>query len=461
MKEIRNIIREVFEEWDNGMWVHYSKIPIIKFNYKAKHRDPFGIYLFPEKFKPTNFWRTFPYKFTIRLKGNPKIFDISKQSNKELRTILERVVKAGAYFNQEDDEYGRLYAFDKTPEQGKKHTWWRMLQQEFDDNKGTFNKFFRVELGYDAIFDDTGTIMGNEVQLIVLKPNLIEVVKLENLTHSGFHMLKKMAEFIKKEFAWMGEFSEGIPKEMKNKFSNGSNLKLKVINKKTSFYVTLVSNRIGDDEVPSSYTAWFYHSLSSDSSAMAALRDDAPEKFKQWENRIKEISKNYQVKYELADIVQEVLNEDRKVPRDFDTDLGVTFGDQIGGDIIVAHSTSSSFLPKIYRDGLKIDNEKTWDSSSHDKLFFEMEPTHTHCGQNVYGWKATQKFGGDPITLYVKVKKSDLHVDQDDEDLGQDYQGNQKEYYHDVPPENIIGFRVARIDIKRDDFIEFYKMFKA
>ena len=153
---------------------------------------------------------------------------------------------------------------------------------------------------------------------------------------------------------------------------------------------------------------------------------------------------------------------EKKVPRDFDTDLGVSFGQKFKtGEIIVAHSTSSNLLPKIYKEGLLSDSKKVWKDSSEGQLFFEIEPTHTQYGENVYGWKATQKYGGTPVTLYVKIKQNKLRTDLDDADLGVGYQKNQKTCSCDVPPEDIIGLRVYGIDVKREDFIQFYKMEKG
>jgi len=96
----------------------------------------------------------------------------------------------------------------------------------------------------------------------------------------------------------------------------------------------------------------------------------------------------------IRKLIREVI--ENKVPRDLDVDMGVYFGDynKQTGDIIVAHSTSSNLLPAIYKNGLEIGSESVWDNSSGGKLFFEIEPTRTHYGENVYGWKATQKYGG-------------------------------------------------------------------
>lgn len=148
-----------------------------------------------------------------------------------------------------------------------------------------------------------------------------------------------------------------------------------------------------------------------------------------------------------------------KVPRDFDVDLDVRFGDELSdGSIIVAHSTSSALLPDIMKNGLEIDSNAAWDNTTGGKLYFEVEPTSTHYGSNVYAWKATQTFGGSPITLYVKVNKDDLHTDMDDFDLGPRYRENQKEYYDDVPPEDILGLRYFSVDVKPEDFEEFLKI---
>lgn len=150
-------------------------------------------------------------------------------------------------------------------------------------------------------------------------------------------------------------------------------------------------------------------------------------------------------------------------PIDLRADLGFNFGDKLRktGEIIVAHSTSSKLLPKIIKEGLSPDAEKTWEDSSKGKLFFEIEPTSTQYGENVYGWKACQKYGGVPITLYVRIKTDKLKVDRDDEVLGFRYQRNQRECSCSIPPEDILGLKyLTMIDIKPEDFMEFYKMIK-
>ena len=155
-------------------------------------------------------------------------------------------------------------------------------------------------------------------------------------------------------------------------------------------------------------------------------------------------------------------NKPRRVPMDMNVDLGIHFGQKIKstGEIIVAHSTSSNLLPQILRDGLIRDKNKTWETSSSNKLFFEIEPSATYYRKNVYAWKAVQQFGGVEVTLYVKVKQSDLRMDTDDNDLGRQYRKNQKQCFCDVPPENILGLEfVMGIQISPKDFLEFYELF--
>lgn len=154
--------------------------------------------------------------------------------------------------------------------------------------------------------------------------------------------------------------------------------------------------------------------------------------------------------------------EVRKVPVDFDTDFDFNFGDKLKatGEIIVAHSTSSQLLPLIQKEGLKRNQVSVWEDTTPGKLYFEVEPTSSYLGENVYGWKAVQKYGGANVTLYVKVKAADLYMDRDDKALGARYRKNQKEYYKDVPPENILGAKFLWINVKREDFTEFSKIFK-
>ncbi len=162
-----------------------------------------------------------------------------------------------------------------------------------------------------------------------------------------------------------------------------------------------------------------------------------------------------------ADVMQDGGTVKKRVPKDLDLDLDIHFGQKLKtGEIIVAHSTSSNLLPGILKHGLKADSEKVWQDSSKGKLFFEIEPTNTYYGGNVYGWKAVQQFGGIEVTLYVKISKDKLKTDRDDAVLGPNYVKNQRECNCDVPPEDILGLRtLGSIDIKPSNFMEFYKMY--
>lgn len=149
----------------------------------------------------------------------------------------------------------------------------------------------------------------------------------------------------------------------------------------------------------------------------------------------------------------------RKVPKDFDSGDLPEFGQKVKGTdyIYVGHTTTTKFLPEILKHGLKTDApQKSWDETSKGKIYFEVDPTN----HKIYAQRATYRYGGDGVTLIVKVDKRDLHTDRDDRDLGARYKG-QKEYYKNVPPEDIVGawFHFGNIWVKKDDLAEYIRLF--
>jgi hypothetical protein len=79
-------------QWDSGVWVHYSDFPDLKVNPKQFHRDPAGIYLFPEGFETKGNWERKPHKFRVQLKRQLNILDLGKLSPQECFDILDKLI---------------------------------------------------------------------------------------------------------------------------------------------------------------------------------------------------------------------------------------------------------------------------------------------------------------------------------------------------------------------------------
>ena len=173
-------IKEDYEKWNSGKWIHYSLLPQMTINPKQLHRDPSGIYFFPEKFKPLAFWTKMPYRFTAKV-NNLKILDLSKLSLKDIMEILKAA-------GEDDNEY--IHKSKKPVD-----AMWEVLSDKFSSNPSKFNKFLR-NLGYDAVFDDTGSILSTEVQLIVLDPGKLKDYTVTVQSTSGYEDAKKV-------FDWM------------------------------------------------------------------------------------------------------------------------------------------------------------------------------------------------------------------------------------------------------------------
>jgi hypothetical protein len=209
------LLTEDFQKWD-GRWIHYShglprspdkgapKVPFLKINYQMMWNDPFGIYLFPEKFegKTGGSWHNYEFKFIVELPKNLKVFDFSKFSHEEFDKILK------------DSGIRSVEAY-RVPVSGwnppPAYGFWNTLKTKFYNNKtggtlkGPLNKFFR-DLGYDAIFDDTDTIHSKEVQLVLLNPAIpYKIVDIIKRSTSGW---EEMTDTIKRVSEICGKYGQ-------------------------------------------------------------------------------------------------------------------------------------------------------------------------------------------------------------------------------------------------------------
>jgi 8-oxo-dGTP pyrophosphatase MutT (NUDIX family) len=191
--EFKDFFQTIIESDENMPWVHYSKVPYLKFNPKQFHRDPAGYYFFPKEFKPAEMWLGYPYKFRMRLKPHANILDFSKMSMDTVWHIA-KAAKVDARLKKHIEEYPK-----STPVDLMHSLWSDFLRNEtFVLEPSKFNAFLRKQLGYDAIFDNQGVIHSREQQLIVLNPKAIDKVVGEQVKFNGFGHFMKVVEEIKR-----------------------------------------------------------------------------------------------------------------------------------------------------------------------------------------------------------------------------------------------------------------------
>lgn len=175
-----------FDEYSTKKWVHYTDINKLGVNPKQFHQDIAGIYLFPEYFKTSGtIWKQKKYKITVSLKPNTKILDLSKTTEDDRKNILDKL--SIPYIDQ--DAYNTA------------DNWWEHLKNYYILNNykksGKWNKDFR-SIGYDAIFDDTGSIYVTEIQLVVLNPSILKVedVETQNIKRGRLSRLQETQKIL-------------------------------------------------------------------------------------------------------------------------------------------------------------------------------------------------------------------------------------------------------------------------
>ena len=188
-------------DW-SGDWVHYTNINKLGVNPKQFHQDPAGIYLFPEEFKPAGtLWTDKKYKILVNTKPNMKVLDLAKLSNNEMQRIADRV------------------GLDKNTFENPRDLWDALRNHYFlsvgAPGAGAWNKDFR-DLGYNAIFDDTGTIHTAETQLVALDPRILKIKEVvPQKKGSGIEDIKKYQKLVEKYSAPYGEVTISTPRTVK------------------------------------------------------------------------------------------------------------------------------------------------------------------------------------------------------------------------------------------------------
>lgn len=234
---LNDILNESIGDWSQR-WVHYSRVPMLKFHTKQSHSDPAGLYFFPEDFEPVNSYTNMPYRFVATLKPTARVLDLSTITLEE----LEEIIKAsGAY-----DRY-KAYVDQYPPTDMHKRVdmaWERLnafYAYENGNGKriGEFNKLFR-SFGYDAIFDDTKSIHVSEVQLIVLDPRCINIIDMEMARGSGFKEVNTITDEVVKLAKNYGEVSVDKTRKTKKRWSSAYSIRSTITVQRDVYYITIV-----------------------------------------------------------------------------------------------------------------------------------------------------------------------------------------------------------------------------
>lgn len=193
IKYIDKYLIEDFKEWNTGIWIHYSKEPFAKIKPKSFHNDPVGIYLFPEKFNPEGSWKDYRYKIYCKV-HDLKVLDLSEWNTLEKAEKLCELLKATPI-----DEQGYLRYMRESKNPIK--TAWEWIRYIYLGRPAMFNKAIR-SIGYNAVFDDTRSIHIAEIQLLILDPTLIDVMKIIDQKKdrgSGFNEINKVTNWLLKD----------------------------------------------------------------------------------------------------------------------------------------------------------------------------------------------------------------------------------------------------------------------
>ena len=210
-----------YQDWQ-GRWVHYSRLPMMKINPRAFHQDPLGIYLFPERFNTSGSWRTFPYRYTVETVPGIRVLDWSGLSR---RDCLDLIVRLGATpehgaASQYGDkivaqEYPEFVETIETKERFLDATWEWLTRFFGRRQAATFNRRLR-DAGYDAVFDDTGSIHSSEVQLLVLDPTKVKVIEQVEQRGSGFQELNQVLGWLDLALKRYGQVKVEAPRLTKD-----------------------------------------------------------------------------------------------------------------------------------------------------------------------------------------------------------------------------------------------------
>lgn len=202
------LLSEDFNEWNTGLWYHYSNEPYLKINPKPYHQDPIGYYFFPQKFIPHSYWLEKKYKFKVKIKGNPNILDIHHITYPQ----IEEMLRAS---NSYDEFYATHTRYPQSTDVEKFKMAWDIIRQKFYSRHATFNKFLR-SFGYDGMFDDTKSIHVSEVQLILFEPKFVDIVSMQSRSGSGYKEMVYVTNWLTEIGKKYGKVTVEEPKKGKD-----------------------------------------------------------------------------------------------------------------------------------------------------------------------------------------------------------------------------------------------------
>jgi len=178
MIKLKSLIKEDFDNWKGGVWIHYTDVDYLKIREEDSQSeisgDPSGIYMFPEKATKDlrfHFFKQKKYKMVIQITDNITILDLSRITKKTIEDFgmdVEQLKQVVHY-------PGGLIA-NKTSVSIPKAFWTILRRQQ---NNGVEFRKLLMSKGYDAVFDDVGAIHSkNEVQLCVFDPSNLQILKI-------------------------------------------------------------------------------------------------------------------------------------------------------------------------------------------------------------------------------------------------------------------------------------------
>lgn len=181
-------LTESIRDW-SGEWVHMTDVPYLKINPDPSHSDPLGLYFFPVSFQPNSYWAKKPYRFTMALKPDARVLDLADLDEDGVRRLVAGAgERASAQFAASIEQYPPKREHDLADRA------WEVLQSFYARRGAAFNKMLRG-IGYDAVFDDTGSIHNSEVQLLVLDPRVMARVTMERNKPNAYRtMLRVIGE---------------------------------------------------------------------------------------------------------------------------------------------------------------------------------------------------------------------------------------------------------------------------
>lgn len=226
-------IDEGLGQWKSEKWVHYSDFEMLKIatgirdakSGKAAgfHQDPAGIYFFPEDYsKIASMWRQKRYKFTVTLKPDARILDYETITDEQLDQIVERT-------GTKDELADYLKQFPPADRHNHLRMAWSVMRQRYMKSvPAAWNKAIR-ECGWDAIFDDSGSIHSSEVQLLVLDPRIIATIDRTVRKGRGYSDVMMVYNEVKRYCAPYGIREDEPPRLQKNRYSGAMNLAAEVV----------------------------------------------------------------------------------------------------------------------------------------------------------------------------------------------------------------------------------------